>query len=86
MWYATIFSEGDLLNDDYLQVNRRIERDEETGEYFETYDDRFDSSYSIDERIEYLNSCIERMQAERNHLLKYGDKLVRLGSYDKLEE
>lgn len=86
MWYAPIYSKGDLLNDEYLQVNRHTEKDVETGEYFETFQDRFEFSEDIQERIDFITSCIERLQEEREFLKRYGDKLVRLGSYDNLED
>lgn len=85
MWITEIYSEGDLLNDDYLRVNKRVERNE-LGELFETYDDRFSCSEDVSERVDFIQSCIERLSAERDFILKYKDKLVRLGTYDNFTD
>lgn len=85
MWLTEIYSEGDLLNDDYLQVNKRVEKDE-FGNLFETYDDRFTCYDDVKDRVEFIESCIERLKAESDFLKKYDDKLVCLGSYSKLSD
>lgn len=85
MWLVDVYSKGDLLNDDYLQVNQHTEKNE-MGEYFETYDTKYNSCIDIEDRINLINSCIERLQAEKEHLQKYGEKLVLLGSYANLGE
>jgi len=85
MWITSVYSQGDLLNDEYLQVNRHYERDTETGEVFETYEDKYNDYDALQERIEFITSCIERLQKEKEFLTQYGEKLVRLGSYDNLE-
>ena len=69
MWITSVYSQGDLLNDEYLQVNRHYERDIETGEVFETYEDKFNDYEALQERIEFITSCIERLQKEKETLL-----------------
>lgn len=86
MWLTSVYSKGDLLNDEYLQVNRHIAKDDETGEYFETFEDKFEDTDDIQERIDFITSCIERLKSEKEFLEKYGEKLVRLGSYDNLKD
>lgn len=84
MWIVDIYSEGDLLQDSYLQRKKRIEKSED-GSLFETYEDAYSCSEDIHDRLDFINSCIDRLSAEKELLLKYGDKLINLGSYENLK-
>lgn len=83
MWNCeVVWSLGDLTNDDYLQQNKHIEQNKEDGSYFETCEPRFWADFQIDDRIEHIDRMIERLQAEKEHLKKYGYSLVGITSYE----
>lgn len=84
MWIISVYSEGDLLHDEYLQVNNHVEQDE-NGHFFETCDPKYWGEFMIDDRIEQISSCIQRLQAEKEWLLKHGYKFVNQTSYENID-
>lgn len=85
MWNAeVVYSIGDLTNDDYLQQNKHVERNIEDGSWFETCEPRFWGDFQIDDRLEHIDHMIERLEAEKEHLKKYGYSLVGITSYEQL--
>lgn len=70
MWNVTIYSEGDLLHDEYLQNPEHPE------------EPVFNSCYDILSRIEYCKACSERLQAEMDFLIKHGGDLIGHTCYE----
>ncbi len=80
MWLADIYSEGDLLNDDYLLVH--MPESELSDSY--GYREKFLNYWDVTDRIEHLENVIERAKAEINLLKKYDDKLVGSVSWQQV--
>ncbi len=72
MWVLNVYSEGDLLHDEYLLSNYEIVQTDNFHEFNKKdLEPKFRSEDDVDNRISTLKRAISRLEAEKELLEKY---------------